>query len=80
MTELPSWEIAHAQPGALAEATHHYRLASQAKSLERLSPYRSLRKEPCSDDADRQQRSNCDPYVYLITRRPAASAGMTGGK
>jgi hypothetical protein len=79
VTEFSSWEIAHAQPGALREAAsgHQFRLGSPAaKALEH-----SLRQEPCSGDADRQQRPECDPYVYLITMRPGAAAvGTTAGR
>jgi hypothetical protein len=82
VTEIPSWEIAHAQPGALevAATKHQYRLASKAQSLQGLSRYPSLKNEPCGSATDRQQRADCDPYVYLVTMRPAPAARAAAGR
>jgi hypothetical protein len=82
VTEIPSWEIAHAQPGALevAATKHQYRLASKAQPLKNLSRYPSLRNEPCSGATDRQQRADCDPYVYLVTTRPTPAVRGSAGK
>lgn len=76
ITELPSWEIAHAQPGAVEEAVtgHKYRLVSRANSLTPLVRYQPLQTEPCGGDAD-PQKSKCDPFVYLVTKRPGAPRG-----
>jgi len=82
LTELPSWEIAHAKPGVLEEVAtkHQYRLASKVQPLERLTRYPSLRNEPCGSATDRQQRLDCDPYVYLVTTRPVAAIGISAGR
>jgi len=79
--ELPNWEIAHAQPGVIEQVAtkHRYRLASQALRLENLRSYSSLRNEPCSSAADRDQRPDCDPYVYLVTTQPAPPPGPRVG-
>ncbi len=77
--EIPNWEIAHAQPGFLEHAAtgRRYRLASRTRveTLSKLSQYPSLRKEPCSGAKDRQQRPDCDPFIYLVTSRPLPAAG-----
>jgi hypothetical protein len=82
--EIPNWEIAHAQPGFLEQAAtgRRYRLGSRTgvQALGKLSQYPSFRKEPCSGAADRQQRPDCDPFIYLVTSRPLPAAGAAAAR